>query len=259
MSVPSVAAPSLPRASGLRPPPVPIPHPCVIAVAVPKGGVGKSTLAYELAAAWDAVLVDLDWDQGGTTRMWGARPNDQLLAALEGGPAPRPRRAAGRPALVAHHPDLAEGGWRPEQVADQLEQWAASWEVPLVADCHPGAGELAYGAMSAAAAVIVPAVLRERELDALAGMVAEFGKSHPLVLVPNQVPPVPPARQLRRLRELATGLHVAPPVSAHPWLGRRSRRSAVVLSPITKRTERAVAELEAVAQFVRDLVEAGRA
>ena len=34
----------------------------IITVSAAKGGVGKTTLAYELAAALDGPLVDLDWD-----------------------------------------------------------------------------------------------------------------------------------------------------------------------------------------------------
>ena len=34
----------------------------IVTVAAAKGGVGKTTLAYELAAGLGGVLVDLDWD-----------------------------------------------------------------------------------------------------------------------------------------------------------------------------------------------------
>ena len=47
----------------------------IVTVAAAKGGVGKTTLAYELAAALGGVLVDLDWDAGGATRMWGFDPS----------------------------------------------------------------------------------------------------------------------------------------------------------------------------------------
>src|SRR5947209_10262866 len=79
----------------------------VVTVAASKGGVGKTTLAYELAAALDAVLVDLDWDSGGATRMWGYDPTAYKTApgldALEAGPGsppPRPRQRPHQPALV---------------------------------------------------------------------------------------------------------------------------------------------------------------
>jgi cellulose biosynthesis protein BcsQ len=38
-----------------------------------KGGVGKSTIAYELAWLLAAPLIDLDWEEGGVSRTWGYR------------------------------------------------------------------------------------------------------------------------------------------------------------------------------------------
>jgi len=48
----------------------------IITVAAYKGGVGKTTLALELAYLLDAPLVDLDWDKGGATRRWGYKPGE---------------------------------------------------------------------------------------------------------------------------------------------------------------------------------------
>jgi cellulose biosynthesis protein BcsQ len=45
--------------------------PKIVTVAARKGGVGKTTLAYELAWLLDAPLVDLEFDEGSATRMWG--------------------------------------------------------------------------------------------------------------------------------------------------------------------------------------------
>lgn len=44
-------------------------HARIVTVGAAKGGVGKTTLAYEIAACLKGVLVDLDWDSGGATRM----------------------------------------------------------------------------------------------------------------------------------------------------------------------------------------------
>ena len=46
----------------------------ILTVAAQKGGVGKTTLAYELAAALDAILIDLDFHGGGATNLWGFDP-----------------------------------------------------------------------------------------------------------------------------------------------------------------------------------------
>ncbi len=227
----------------------------IITVAAPKGGVGKTTLAYELAAVFGAVLMDFDWDPGGATAQWGARADARVIAALEaeGSKPPRPRAARARPRLLPNHPDLQLGGWRPEEVADRVEAWASAWQSPVVVDTHPGIGELAYGAMAAAHVVAVPVLLQERELDAVAGMRKEFGAHYPLVLCPNRVPTVPPARQLRRLRELAAGLPVAPPLGVYPWLARRARRSALTLTAPSLRAKRAVGELQLIARFLEQV------
>jgi cellulose biosynthesis protein BcsQ len=224
----------------------------IIAVVAPKGGVGKSTIALEVAAALDAVLVDLDWDPGCASVRWGAgRADKRILTALEAERAPKPRYAQGRPLLVPSHPELALGGWQPGEVADRLEAWSASWGRSIVVDTHPGIGELAYGAVEAASVVAVPVPLREMEVDAVSLMLQEYDR-FPLVLVANLVPPVPPERQLRRLRRLVEehGLLDSPAVSWHPWLARRSRRAALVLQPPSRQAERAVAEFRAVAGFL---------
>src|ERR1700694_4686620 len=77
----------------------------VVTLAATKGGVGKTVLAYELAAVLGAVLVDLDWDTGGASRLWGHDTRrfkrSALLDAFEHGPnahAPQPRRQRYRPA-----------------------------------------------------------------------------------------------------------------------------------------------------------------
>ncbi len=54
--------------------------PKIITVAAYKGGVGKTTLALELAQLLDAPLVDLDWDKGGATNRWGYREGEMDCA-----------------------------------------------------------------------------------------------------------------------------------------------------------------------------------
>jgi chromosome partitioning protein len=231
----------------------------IITVAAAKGGVGKTTLAYELAAGLAGVLVDLDWDAGGATRMWGLEPTQAarapLLDALERGPEgrpPRPKRRANQPQLVPSHPDLSASHIDADLVADCLAAWAGSWETPcVVVDTHPGANPLTDGAMSAADLVVIPVVLGAREMDALAAIVADFAR-YRLLLVPTMVPPAPPRRFVERLAELAGDrLAVAPPISEHRWLRRRLRRAALVLQPNPGvRVRAAAAEFAAVAKSV---------
>jgi chromosome partitioning protein len=238
----------------------------IITVAARKGGVGKTTLAYELAAALDAVLVDLDWDEGGASAWWSAaRPTrSRLLDALERGPdgtPPKPRRAPGRPDLVPSHPDLAASRVEPDWLADCLIGWATAWARPVVVDTHPGASALTDGAIAAADVVLVPTVLGPRELNALAGMVDEMGVGFPLALVPNMVPAAPPRKLVERLEQMATGHTVLSPIHDHRILRRRLRRTALVLEHDPGRdTARAQAELlrlaDQVAQVMGEIVNA---
>jgi chromosome partitioning protein len=232
----------------------------LVTVAAAKGGVGKTTLAYELSAALGAVLVDLDWDAGGVTRMWGFDPRSRarapLLDAFERGPnghPPRPRRRAHQPALVPTHPDLAASRIDSDLVGDCLLAWAEAWpEAYVVVDTHPGANALTDGAMQVADLVVVPVLLGVRELSALEAMLEDFSE-YRLMVVPMMVPSVPPRRLVERLATLAgERVAVAPPVSEHRWLRRRLRRAAVVeqLRP-GARVRAAAAEFRAVAEALR--------
>lgn len=233
----------------------------VIVVAAAKGGVGKTTIAYELATALSGVLVDLDWDAGGATRMWGIDPTRAkrapLLDALESGPGgklPRPRRRPNQPLLVPSHPDLAASVIEPDLVADCLHAWAEGWETErVIVDTHPGANALTDGALEAADLVVVPAVLANREMAALEAMVRDLGDFR-LILAPTMVANVPPRRYVDRLEELVGERHkVAPPISEHRWLRRRLRRSAVIAQPNPgRRVQVAAGEFRALAETVEE-------
>ncbi|MDJ0976871.1 MAG: ParA family protein [Planctomycetota bacterium] len=235
--------------------------PALITVAAAKGGVGKTTLAYELAAALEAVLVDLDWDAGGATRMWGFDPTSAarapLLDALERGPdsdrVPRLKRRVNRPTLFPSHPDLAASAISADLVADCLETWATQWDEAVVVDTHPGANELTDGAIAVADLLLVPVTLGNREFAALDAMLDDFS-AYRMMLVPTMVPTVPARRQVNRLAAMAKGrARVAPPISEHRWIRRRLRRAAIVKQPNPGvNVNRAAAEFRAVAEAVRE-------
>jgi hypothetical protein len=77
-----------------------------------------------------------------------------------------------------------------------------------------------------------------------------------VVLVPNMVPAVPPARLVERLRALATkaDVPVIGMISEHRWLRRRVRRRAVVAEPSPGAlVAKAAAEYRAVATELAQL------
>jgi chromosome partitioning protein len=238
----------------------------VVAVVSDKGGVGKSTLAYELAAALGAVLIDLDWSGGGVSASWGfdhrQRIRRPLLDSLASGHPPHYLRHRYRPALVPSHPDLVEiepaAALAQGLVARRLHAWSEGWKLPLVVDTHPGFNGLTTAAIEAADLLVVPLLLREKELNALDRMLQEGLAENRVLLVPNMVPVVTPRAQLQRLKALLKpfeGLPVAPPVSFHPWWPRRQLRSALVLAPDPGvKVARASRELRAVAEAVERFV-----
>jgi chromosome partitioning protein len=232
--------------------------PCVIVVAAWKGGVGKTTLAYELAYLLGGVLVDLDWDRGGATVAWGYRPEQRsrvaLLDALESGRIPRPLLGNRKPDLIPSHPDFGPNQPPAEKMADALEAWCRALGRVLVVDTHPGGVPSTYGAMAAGYAVVVPSVLATKELEALEGMLEEVA-DYPLVIAPNMVPGSPPASELDRFERAVrkAGARVAPPVSEHKWLRTRKGRLALTsYDPEPKRIGVAASELRALARVVAD-------
>jgi len=230
----------------------------IVTVAAYKGGVGKTTLALELAFLLDAPLVDLDWDRGGATRRWGYRHEDRarapLLDALAAQRTPRLLKGRGKADLVPSHPEFSVAQTTDEDTAIALEKWAGEWGRDwVVVDTHPGGVPSTFGAMNAASIVLVPVQLATNSLNALEGMLEEAA-DYPIVIVPNMVPPVPPAPAVRRLRELAERWHVqvAPPVSNSTALPNRQQRMAVAsLDPTPARLARYVDELRGVAEAVR--------
>lgn len=228
----------------------------VTAVAAWKGGVGKTTLAYELAYQLDAVLVDFDWDQGNATRTWGYRHEDRyrapLLDAIDSGKTPTPLNGGSRkPDLVPCHPDFAVAQPEADELADLLTKWAAEWGRKVVADTHPGGNPSTYGAMAAARVVAVPVVFGVKDLSATEGMLNEV-PDYPLLLVPSKVK-APSAQMRNRLRDMATAAEVpvASPIPYCSWIPERQLRIAITSEPVAKRAEPFTTQIRAVTDAVR--------
>jgi len=207
----------------------------IIALASDKGGIGKTTLAVEVAYCLGAVLIDGDWHDGNASRSLGWRHERRLtetspfLAAIQSDRVPRPIKGGrAKPDLVPSGPDLEAGQPSRGVTATALVKWAEALERPLVVDTHPGGGPVANDACAEAHAILAPVPLAEKDLDSLEGW-CEAMAGYPLMLVPSKVPPVPPAAQLDRLEKIAERyeLPVASPIAFRSFLQTRLARTAV--------------------------------
>lgn len=230
----------------------------IVTVAARKGGVGKTTLAYELAWLLDAPLVDLEFDDGSATRMWGYRHEERvrapLLDALEQGRTPRVLTGYHKPDLVPCHPDFQLNQPAPDAMADALTSWAGEWDRDfVVVDTHGGGSPSGDGAIAAAGVVVVPVPLRTKDLNATEGMVREM-PDYPLVLVPSMVPRVPSAAEITRIGRLVEGtpITVAEPVPFVRSLETRKKRVAITSDdPVPKTYAGFTAALQSLAGFIK--------
>ena len=233
----------------------------VIAVIAYKGGVGKTTLAYELAYLLGAVLVDFEHDEGSATVTWGydhrQRVGAPLIDAISKGGVPQPLKGVRKPDLVPGHPDLATTTLPAHLVTEQLLAWAKAWNRPVVVDAHPGGTETTRGVAAAASVIVSPVVLGEKELQALDGMTTEMA-DYPILVVPNKFRGHRVADEglFRKLDRISSkpGVTLGPFISDYgKWLPNRTQRVALTsYDPVPKRIEPLDGELRAVAREVRD-------
>lgn len=226
-----------------------------------KGGVGKSTIAYELAWLLDAPLIDLDWEDGGVSRTWGCRWENRskapLLDALAKGTTPRLSTGFRKPDLVPSHPDFELNQPSADEMGDAIVKWAGEWGREwVVVDTHPGATDATNGALSVAHVVVAPVPLATKDLNATEQLVRELA-DYPVILVPNKIPPTPPAAEIRRLTALVKGtpVRVGPPIPHALAVGTRKIRMAITSEDPPGRSLRPVATaMRHMAEFVKEYV-----
>lgn len=233
-------------------------EPRIDVVAAGKGGVGKTTLAYEIAFQRDAVLVDLDWDRGGATKAWGyrieQRVRSSLLDAIESGGKKVPRFLDGKdfkPDLLPGHRDFGVVQPEPEAMANLLEQWAREWGRDIVVDTHPGGVPSTLGALSVARSVVLPTTFQEKPMEALEGFVEDL-PDYPLMIVPNIVKGLPPDRYVKWMRRVSEQfkIPIVQHVDEYTWIGTRTLRKAISSEPIPRRAEEFVLQ---VGEIVREM------
>lgn len=226
-----------------------------------KGGVMKTTTAYELGYVLDAVVVDLEHDLTGVTVLWGDRPLDRagvpILDAIASGRTPKPLKGYRKPRLVPGHPSLGTEGPGRERMSEALLKWAAEWDTEwVVVDTHPGAAEHTHGALAVADVVLAPTTLDLPDLRGLEQLVDEM-LDYPVVVLPTKVRPVPPAIGLKKLGQITanTQVQVAPPIPFVSSMGQRTKRIAVTSENPPAKPLRLLAErYKMVGEFVKEYV-----
>lgn len=140
---------------------------------------------------------------GGTATRTGRAP--PCCRRSSRGTPPTLLRGFNKPDLVPGHPDLELNLPSRDDTADALLKWAGEWGRDwVVVDTHPGATEVVNGVLLIAHVVVTPVPLRSS--DRTEHMVRELA-DYPVVLIPNFVPPVAPAAEVRRLGRTIHGAH----------------------------------------------------
>lgn len=229
----------------------------IISICSLKGGVGKSRIAYELAATLDGVLVDLDPQRAGITYSWWGYDWERYVRrpgvdALESGDTPKPRRRSGRPDLVPSHPDLIDLRIDERELADALLRWSIEWERPLIIDTPPGRSVLTDGAVMAADLVVVPAPPGQGEIIGARDTLANLD-GHRIVVVPNRMPFHVDPSWYRALQDFQQqdGVSIATPIRNHGLFQRRRDGRPVTRQPRpSKQVASAAEDFETMAREI---------
>ena len=234
----------------------------IVTVHSRKGGVGKTTLAYELAWLLDAVLVDFDYEAGNATGTWGWKPETRagspLLDALEKDRVPKPLTGFRKADLVPGHPLFAVYDGDASSISDALAKWAGEWGRDwVVVDTHNGFSEATAGALQAANLVLAPVPLATKDLLATRALVDDL-VDYPLVLIPSIVRSAP-QQMTRKLREIVAGtpVQVGPFVPFRRTVGQRTKRIAISAEePPSKDLQPVKEAMGNVADYVRRYLDA---
>ncbi len=206
----------------------------IIAIASPLDGVGKTTLAYEVASAFHWTLVDFDWaTESARARVCRESQYDgaHLGRALSGDPsegltifsqAPTAMVVDDQPALLAGRLSTCDGPLTPDQVSHQLVKWSRDHLFgvgPMVIDTTAACPELMAGAIAAANLLAMPVRVDIEALGALNSALDLFDLDIETVLVPNFVTSAfESVRADLESIALDIGATIGPQLSYHPCL-----------------------------------------